>query len=81
MSDEESTHLFTKLIFWLLAALFTVMTIIGGSTATHLISELDSVHAAVISLQIQVNTNQATSNVQREALEFRLDRIEKKLDH
>lgn len=77
----DESELFTKLIFWLLAALFTIMTGIGGATAVHLVSELDSVHSDVIDMRIQFNTNQATSTVQRISMENRLDRIEKKLDH
>lgn len=77
----DDPALFTKLIFWILAAIFTVMTGIGGATAVHLVSELDSVHNDVIEMRIQFNTSQATSNIQRISMENRLDRIEKKLDH
>jgi hypothetical protein len=78
--DTDSNNLFLKLIFWTLAALFAVMTAIGGFAATHLISEVDSIHAEMDMMHTQVSTDSATGEIYRKAMEIRLDRIERKLD-
>lgn len=67
---------YTKLIFWLLGALFLVMTAIGGSAAQRLVSQVDTLDSKVNVLQVQL----ATMSAMRESSEQRLIRIESKLD-
>lgn len=65
-----------KLIFWMLGALFVAMTAIGSATASHLITQVDSMSEQMSSLQVTL----ATQTVREENAEKRLARIEQKLD-
>lgn len=70
-----------KLIFWILSAIFVVMTSIGSFAATHLIAEVDSMHVVLNQLQTSFSATDSAAKVYRESIEYRLDRIEKKLDN
>ena len=65
-----------NLIFWILAALFAVMTSIGGATAGHMVSQNDEILKRVSNIE----ANQAAENVYQKDLERRIDSLEHKLD-
>lgn len=69
-----------KLIFAILAALFAVMTSIGGFTASHLIGQVDNISSGLTDLKVKVDTQSTANEIYRLSMENRLQRIEKKLD-
>lgn len=69
-----------KLIFWLLAAMFAVMTSIGGFSAMHLITEVDDIHAELNNVKVQVESDAVGEKFFRDDVILRIERIEKKVD-
>lgn len=65
-----------QVIMWILSIMAVVMTGVGGSAASHLISQIDSLAVQVNVLSIQIATIQQSRN----DTERRLVRIEDKVD-
>ena len=69
-----------RLIFWLLAAMFAVMTGIGGFSAMHLITEVDAIHTELGNVKVQVESDAVGERFFRDDITLRIERIEKKVD-
>jgi TRAP-type C4-dicarboxylate transport system permease small subunit len=73
VSAEDRTVL--KLIFWLLAAAFAILTGIGGATASHMVSQSDTMLKAISDIQSDI----AAQKVFTLDLEHRMNAIEQRL--
>lgn len=75
LEEKDQDQTLIKLIFWLLAAMFVVLTSIGGATASHVVGQGDEANARLS----RIEANQAGEEVYRADIERRLEAIEKRL--
>jgi hypothetical protein len=76
LEEKERDQTLIKLIFWLLAAMFAVLTTIGGATASHVVGQGDEANARLS----RIEANQAAEDVYRSDVERRLEAIERRLN-
>jgi hypothetical protein len=73
--ERKMDPVLRTLIFWLLGALFVVMTGIGGATASHMVQQNDEILRRVSNIE----ASQAADEAERKDQERRIESIERKL--
>lgn len=73
MLNDDGMGITLKLMFWVLGALFIVMTTIGGSTASRLLDQNDQMIKRLTSIESAI----AVEDVYNKDLDRRINNLEK----